>query len=197
MLSLEGRKNFIVDILKIGVWIVSQVEPIARFHLTTGVRLGTRNRHHITLQRDGILKEFSADRISNISMDSIKAVYDSRLPNVEQGHTNCTSITITSIGRRLSDAIAARIVTKEQVLLSVGQAVDQLHSIGIAHCDICTDNVFVDLQNNTVFLGDLEYCRPLHETPPIGIARGDSTAATARELDLIQLRHLSDELARL
>ena len=76
----------------------------------------------------------------------------------------------------------------------VQEAVRQLHSLGIAHCDICVDNVFVNVVGNVVFLGDLEYCQLLVNPPPIGIRRADSRARTAGELDLIQLDKFSDEL---
>ena len=64
----------------------------------------------------------------------------------------------------------------------------------MAHCDICVENIFVNLENNQVFLGDLEYCRPMEDAPPVGIRRGDPAARTARDLDTIQLEILRRDL---
>ncbi len=130
-------------------------------------------------------------------MDIIRTIYAAKLHNVEQGHVNCKSITITSVGRKLVDAITLQRVTKEDALDQITSAVAQLHSIGIAHCDICIDNVFVDVHNNVVFLGDLEYCQPKGDDPPRGIRRAHQGATTAEELDARQLETLTDELARL
>ena len=49
----------------------------------------------------------------------------------------------------------------EQVRLGL----DELHSIGLAHCDISVDNVLID-DNGVVFLGDLEYLTPVNEPAP-------------------------------
>ena len=124
-------------------------------------------------------------------------IYAAKLPNVEQGVMHINSITITTIGRRLKDAIYLHQVDKAGALEGARRAVEQLHAIGIAHCDICTDNIFVNIETNVVFLGDLEYCRPLGEAPPLYIRRGDPTARTAQELDIIQLAKLRLELAHL
>jgi hypothetical protein len=75
--------------------------------------------------------------------------------------------------------------------------VAQLHGIGMAHCDICVSLLFVSLETNTVFLGGLEYCRPVGEAPPAGIGANDPPARTAQELDKQQLARLTDELVLL
>ncbi len=130
-------------------------------------------------------------------LEIIRAIYNAKLPNVEQGIANCTSVTITTVGRRLCDVFRSGDLEKSFVLAQVQEAVRQLHSLGIAHCDICVDNVFVNLVGNVVFLGDLEYCQLIGDPPPIGIRRADSRSSTAGELDLIQLDKFSDELALL
>jgi hypothetical protein len=196
-LQLEERLKFIVDIFKIAIWIVSQTSPIQFFHLATNVRTQTRNGHHVTLMRDGIVKEFKLSSDRQIPMEIIRSIYNAKLPNVEQGTTNCTTITITTVGRRLRDVVRSGELEKSFVFAQVQEAVRQLHSLGIAHCDICVDNVFVNVVGNVVFLGDLEYCQLMINPPPIGIRRADSRARTAEELDLIQLERLSDELALL
>jgi len=73
--------------------------------------------------------------------------------NIEQGVTHNNAITITTIGRTLRDAIQYRGLDKAAALAGATRAVDQLRSIGMAHCDICVDN----RDTNVVFLGDLEY----------------------------------------
>jgi predicted unusual protein kinase regulating ubiquinone biosynthesis (AarF/ABC1/UbiB family) len=83
---------------------------------------------------------------------------------------------------------------KQAIQQQVGMGVNQLHANGFAHCDICVDNIFVDA-NNTVFLGDLEYCQLMIEPPPADIRRAEVGAQTAEALDNIQLQRLADEIA--
>eukprot|EP01031_Cornospumella_fuschlensis_P034644 gene34644-41951_t len=192
-----GRVEFISDIFKIAMWMDGQVKPINQFHLPPDVRMKTRNMHHITLKKEGLVKEFNHGQDYTAAITHIKAIYEAKLPNVEQGVTNCTSITITTIGRRLRDAIHLHGLKKAVALAGATSAVAQLHEIGMAHCDICVDNIFVNLDTNVVFLGDLEYCRPMENVPPVDIRRGDSAARTAQELDELQLARLQDELALL
>jgi hypothetical protein len=193
--TMLARLQFIVDIFKIAIWIVSQVPPIQQFHLVSDVRLRTRNGHFVTLRANGILKEFRD--VKRIPMEIIKIIYDTKLPNVEQGSVNCSSITITSIGWQVADALRLGIVTKEAVLARSHDAVHQLHSLGYAHCDICLDNIFVNVDTNAVFLGDLEYCRPLDEAAPEGLRRSNMSAKTACALDILQLEKLAEEIVRL
>ena len=88
----------------------------------------TRNGHFITLTADGIFKEFK--NAQHIPMEIIKNIYEAKLPNVEQGFVNCSSITITSIGRRVADTLRLSIVTKQAVLEQSRDAVSrQLHSL--------------------------------------------------------------------
>jgi len=190
-----GRVEFICDIFKIAMWIQGQVKPIAQFHLPPDVRMQTTNKHHITLKKDGLVKEFYHGQDYTAAIAHIKRIYEAKLPNVEQGFTNCTSITITTIGRRLRDAIHLHGLDKKAALDGAACAVRQLHAIGMAHCDICVDNIFVNLDTNVVFLGDLEYCRPMGDGPPVDIRRYDTAARTAKELDDLQLAKLQDELA--
>jgi len=122
-----GRKNFIVDIFKIARWIFSQTSPHNEpFHLPPAVRQKTRNNHHVTLLKDGLLKEFSRHSLNRINFDIIRKVYEAKLPNVEQGIKNGTSITISRVGRRLRDAMRSSSdrVSKEFVVASVTQAIN-------------------------------------------------------------------------
>lgn len=195
--ELPGRVDFIVDIFKLILWILSQTEPTEGSHLIPDVRKKTRNGHHITLLEEGILKEFDEHKLHNIQIATIGAIYALNLPNVEHGRVNCKSITITRVGSRLRDALRTRHMDKRSVLDQVTLGIGQLHTNGYAHCDICVDNIFVDSQEDggRVFLGDLEYCRRKDEKPPADIRRADPKAKTAEELDLLQLEKLSDELA--
>ena len=89
----------------------------------------------------------------------------------------------------LETALVSRGLEKLAVL-------DQVrHKIGYAHCDIFIDNIFVD--DNVVFLGDLEYCRPRDDPAPAGLRRSSERAQTAEQLDIIQMEQLKDELSRI
>jgi hypothetical protein len=195
--DLTGRVDFIVDIFKILIWILSQTEPTEGFHLVPDVRAKTRNGHHITLQVEGILKKFGEHKLHNIQMAIIGSIYTLNLPNIEHGRINCKSVTITRVGSRLRDAVRVRRMDKSSIFAQVTSGVHQLHANGYAHCDICVDNIFVDSQEDggTVFLGDLEYCRRKDEKPPADTKRADPKAKSAEELDMLQLEKLKDELA--
>jgi len=195
--DLRCRVDFIVDIFKILIWILSQTEPTEGSHLIPDVRRKTRNGHHITLLEEGIFKEFDEHKVSNINLGIISSIYALNLPNIEHGRVNCKSVTITRVGSRLRDAMRVRHMDVRAVFDQVKFGIEQLHANGYAHCDVCVDNIFVDSQEDggAVFLGDLEYCRGIAEEAPTDIQRADSRANTAGELDLIQLEKLKDELA--
>jgi hypothetical protein len=196
--ELRGRVDFVVDLFKLIIWILSQTEPTEGLHLIPDVRTKTRNGHHITLLQNGLLKEFDKNKVANIKMNIIGSIYEAKLPNVEHGTVNCTSVTITRVGSRLRDAMRVRSsLDFTRVFNQVQQAIEQLHAIGYAHCDICVDNIFVDSEDEggAVFLGDLEYCCRIQDKPPTGIRRADSKAKTAQQLDKIQLQKLQDEIA--
>ena len=195
VLVFEERLRFIVDIFKIAIWIVSQKSPFQLFRLVTNVRMQTRNKHHVTLTREGIVKEFYHESDRHIPFDMFRTIYNAKLANVEQGVVNDNTVTITRVGRLLRDVVRSGELEKSFVFAQVQKAVKQLHSLGIAHCDICVDNVFVNVVDNVVFLGDLEYCQSMINPPPINIRRADCKANTAEELDWIQLGKFRDELA--
>ena len=114
------------------------------------------------------MKEYHCEKLARINMQIISNVYTARLINVEHGRTNFT-FTTTSVGWQLVDALRANTVTKDNALVQIAAAVDQLHGIGVAHCDICVKNIFVSLDDSRIFLGDLEYCQDMHLPPPVGI----------------------------
>jgi len=70
-----------------------------------------------------------------------------------------------------------------------------LHGLGVSHCDICVDNVFVDFEGDTVFLGDLEYVQDCESPAPTGLRRSDSRATNGSELDILQLIAFKDEIS--
>ena len=195
VVDLAGRVDFIVDIFKLVVWILSQIEPIERFHLVPDVRRRTLNGHHVTFLRAGIYKEFHRSKLSKINMEAIRSVYAFKLDNVETGTANGKTITITRVGARLKDALRDGRVNPGRAYDDICRGVTQLHARGYAHCDICVDNIFFDEDSSCAFLGDLEYCRPKTESPPCGLRRGHADARTAEELDNIQLIALKDEIA--
>jgi len=199
VLEISSRVEFISDIFRILLWVISQVNPVDRFHLPPGVRTRTRNGHHITLLENGILKEFDRNKLSQIEMDAIRTIYSLQLPNVEWGTVNGVSITISRVGSTLSDAIRVRHLNRDNVFEQVSRGVAQLHANGFAHCDICVDNIFVDNleEGGQVFLGDLEYCCGKDRKPRSDTRRADARAKTAEELDNIQLIKLKDKLASL
>jgi hypothetical protein len=194
--EMAGRVEFISDLFKMVIWMLSQGQPLERFHLVPGVRKQTPNGHHVTLTESGLLKEFKPDRLPHMQL--LKQLYAFKLPNVEWGETNCTSVTITRVGSRLRDVIESRGMGRDQVWEEVKLGVRQMHANGIAHCDICVDNIFVESveDGGKVFLGDLEYCRPVDAPAPTDLRRSDRRARTAAELDELQLEALKDGLAR-
>jgi hypothetical protein len=187
--SIHGRVELITDLFKILRWIMSQTEPIEGFHLVTGVRRKTTNRHHVTLLYTGLLKELDTHKLDQINLPLIGEIYALNLPNVEHGRINNNSITITRVGSRLRDAFRVRHMNHEVIYQQIQQGFEQMHACGYAHCDICLDNIFVDSIENggLVFIGDLEYCRRINEPPPTNIRRADESAKTAGQLDNIQL----------
>jgi hypothetical protein len=195
--ALTGRISFIQDLFKLMIWILSQTDPVERFHLVPGVRLKTRNGHHVTLNGNSLKKEFDRESLDRINMDIIRKVYELRLPNVEWGQCNCTSVTIERLGYRLRDVFQLRGFDRQTVFQQIELAVNQLHANGIAHCDLCVDNIFVEFESSTVFLGDVEYCCALDCPAPTHLKRSDPNANTAEDLDWRQLEKLTDELADL
>lgn len=197
--DINHRIRFVQDIFHICRWVVSQtVETTPILRLIPTMRVQTRNGHHVTFSSSGILKEFAHQALTRIRMDLIKKVYDAKLANVEHGVANHRSVTITRVGCRLADGLRSGIISKEKVLAEVAQAMNQLHALGLAHCDICCDNVFVDIEAPySAFLGDLEYLCPMNSSPPIGIKRMHEEADNAQSLDSLQYKTFIDELASL
>lgn len=196
--ELEGRRAFILDVFKLVCWMLTVRSSGSMSHLIPGVRVRTPNGHFITWNRAGLFKEFKQGSVPN--MDLIRRLYQADLANVERGTANCTSVTITSIGTRLTDAVRSGAVTsKADVVRQVRAAVEQIHSAGVAHCDICVENLFV-LDSGVILLGDLEYCTDLESAQLPEVRRmyvdreSGQAPTTAMELDANQLARLEEFL---
>ena len=173
-------------------------EPTDSFHLMTDMQTKTRAGNFITSNKCHLTKVFHTGDFS-AAVKHIDKVYAAKLPNVEQGMVHCTSITITQIGWRLEQAIRSHKLTQESAVNGVTQAVQQLHAIGLAHCDLSLENVFMDLISGTVFVGGLDRCRPLLDAPPTedDSVRAECSAGSAQDLDNILLKKLLEEIAEL
>ena len=136
--------------------------PHKSFHLVPSVRRRSPNGHHVTFTADGILKEFKS--INAQVFEYIRLVYEAKLLNVEWGRI-CgeKSILIMRLGVQLRTALANGSTTREVAIASVRAGLDQLHQLGLAHCDVKVGNVFVDF-NGVVFLDDIEYLTPVHSS---------------------------------
>lgn len=205
MNSFDGRISFIIDVAKICRWIVGVIGPNLKFHLVFNVRTETKNKHHITWCKDGLLKEFKrhnkryrvGGNVSQQSMTYIHHVHSLKLPNVEWGRPvggSDNAVMITRVGRRVIDAIRDG-VSKLDIYNGVVAGLQQLHAHGYAHCDISINNVFVD--DNGAFLDDLEYLTPVKDSPPHQTRiPANTNATTAEELDDLQLKSFALELQR-
>eukprot|EP01031_Cornospumella_fuschlensis_P034814 gene34814-42162_t len=110
--ELAGRRAFITDVFKVVCWM--------RTVRCSGCMA--------TLPPEGFVP----------NMDLIRRLYQADLPNVERGIANCSSVTITSIDIRVTDAVRSGVVAgKDDVVHQVRAAVEQIH------CDICVENLFV------------------------------------------------------
>jgi serine/threonine-protein kinase RIO1 len=207
MNSVDGRISFIIDIAKLCRWIVGVVRPNSKFHLVLNVRTETKNKHHITWCKEGLLKEFKrykktsrdGGNVSQQSMAYIHHIHALKLANVEWGRPVQGSehaVMITRVGRRVSDALRDGML-KQVIYDGVVAGVQQLHAHGFAHCDISISNVFID-DKGLAFLDDLEYLTPLKDPPPhkTRIPTG-SDVSTAEQLDYRQLETFSLELQSL
>ncbi|KAG9411156.1 hypothetical protein AC1031_016804 [Aphanomyces cochlioides] len=188
------RRDFVVDLFKILKWVFSIQEPNAFMHLVPHVRTATRNGHYVTWLKTGLVKELKAG--AEINMELIQRIYSTDLQHVERGICNHNSVTIISIGRPLRNALIDFEGKRQLIIDGVKKALEELHSIGVAHCNVRAANVFVLLSVRRVILGDLEYCRLL-DAPPPNVKRMHESCKTALELDNYQFGRFVDELAQM
>eukprot|EP01041_Mallomonas_annulata_P008162 gene8162-16779_t len=128
-------------------WVVTISGPASTdIHLVPGVRLGTTNGHHVRWVRDGLLNEFNCRKDLSVMLH-IKHVYEQKLLHVEWG---------VVIGE--NKLVITRV---EHIRL----ALEELHAIGLAHCDVFVKNVYYDKVTCCAFLADLEYLTPVNNAP--------------------------------
>eukprot|EP01041_Mallomonas_annulata_P006272 gene6272-12703_t len=165
--NLNGRISFIIDVIKLLRWVVTITGPASTdIHLVPGVRFETTNEHHVRWVRDGLLKEFNRRKDLSV-MSHIKHVYGQKLPHVEWGVViGQNKLLITRVGMRIQRAIMDELITKELAIEHIRLALEELHAIGLAHCDVFIENVFYDKVTCCAFLADLEYLTPLNEPAP-------------------------------
>ncbi len=92
-------------------------------------------------------------------------------------------------------AIRKNYIAKEQVIDNIRSALDELHNIGFAHCDLKLSNCFYDRDARCAFLDDLEYLTLLEESPP-DVRVSFPLPDTARELDELQFVEFVKEIRR-
>jgi hypothetical protein len=208
VLNVAERVRFLIDIVKLCRWIISVNAPNSKFHLLPGQKIKTSNGHSITWCKEGLLKEFQTltkrlrsgrgGDVSELSLGYINHVHSSRLPHVEWGYQPkglLNAVMITRIGRRLIDVVSDGTLTNERILEDVRAGLTELHDLGYAHCDIRLENLFVD--DNGVFLGDLEYLTPVKDPPPAHIDRSMPGSLTALEVDNKQFSEFIKKLVTL
>lgn len=200
--TLSDKVDFLVFLMKFLRFVVQIKKPNKCFHLVPGIRTKTRNGHHVTWTREGLVKEYGTLRSDN-QMNYIAEVYSAKLPHFEHGYVNSVELktsVATRVGRLLSSCISDRTISKEKAIQDVRLAVQELHELGYAHCDICLDNCLVDTSGSepTVFLDDLEYIRPLNEAPStnhnLRLLPGVECPTTSGGLDEEQLKTFELEI---
>jgi len=198
--TLSERCRFLCCWFNIICWVAQSNGPNRSFHLPYNVRIKTPNCHHVTWKGTHIIKEFKT--INPIRNERIQSVYSQEFPNVEWGKViSDNSIEIHRLGHRIQKYLhdGKGQLTKVHILEGVMAGLDQLHRMGLAHSDISIDNVFVDRDNDTVFINDLEYLCPLDDPPRPGYGHvsGGKTPKNAQELDDLQLDYFKFRLALL
>ncbi|RHX98832.1 hypothetical protein DYB25_013230 [Aphanomyces astaci] len=172
--TAECRHKFVVDVFKVLKWVDAIQKPYMMMHLLPQVRTKTSNAHYVTWLKKCLLKEFGEG--AAIDMAVVERIYNAPLEHV--------------------DALGEFQSKRDLIIDQVKQALEQLHSLGVAHYDVRVANVFVLLSDKRVILGDLEYCRPVDAAlPNIQGAPMNNQFKTAQKLDEHQFERFKDELA--
>ena len=180
-------------------WMASVVDPVSRFHLTPSVSRETPNHHLVTWCSRGILKEYHNPR--PLLIGRILEVYSHKLQHIEWGgavESNQNAILITRVADKLTAAIHAEKISREQTITHISLAVQELHLINLAHCDIVIDNVFVD-DAGVAFLGGLDYLTPVNDPAPWSTRwnPAENPDLTAAQLDTLLLSKFAADVMRL
>ena len=187
--DINIRIEFVRDLFKIARWIVSVRGPSAiGSGIVPNVRLKTRNGHHVTLTQKGLLKEFK--NVDTDRQQVMSIIYENKLPHVEHGECRNSKVAII---HRVGIPLEAKRYDYGTVVEHIRLALEELHNIGYAHCDVCKENVFYSTSDGVYFLGDLEYCRPAL-SPPRTDLRRYHPCATSEDLDMLQLEELKGTL---
>jgi hypothetical protein len=203
---LTERVRFIVDMFKVMRWMHSISEPNERYHLCPGIRMETRNHHHVIWTSQGLLKEYNHRINYTVQLNRINQIYNTvpKPLHVEYGYVNNNpsfpnSCMITRLGYMLTKENINRFrLTPDEVMKQVSKGLEELHAIGFAHCDVCIANVFID-SDGIVFLDDLEYLTSINDPPPhktrlpYGTNEGD--VVTALTLDTLQYQQFCNHVA--
>ncbi len=201
--DLSDRVSFLVDLMKVCRWMASITGSNSNFHLIPDVRSRTNNDHHITWTVEGIYKEFDHRRDMSQAVMYIDQVYTHVPPllHVEYGRViDSHSIMISRIGNRLTRSNMTKLgLTTVMVIAQVLLGLQELHNIGLAHCDVSVNNVFID-DGGVVFLNDLEYLTPINDPVPhytrlpVGVTADQ--VQNARHLDELQFQLFSADVYR-
>eukprot|EP01041_Mallomonas_annulata_P002305 gene2305-4486_t len=163
--TLGDRVRFIVDVMKLLRWVITITGPTSTdIHLFPDVRMKTTNGHHVTWLRDGLLKEFNSRKDLSVI-----------------------------VGITIREAKIKNLIISELVVEHIRLGLNELHAIGLAHCDVFIKNVFFDVENCCDFLSDLEYLTPVNDAPPNTRKLGREPT-TALELDEIQFEEFKSTL---
>jgi hypothetical protein len=203
--TVIGRVQFLEMLFKIMRWMSALMGPQSSFHLKPGIRIRTPNGHHVCWIKEGLIKEYNRKTMDNRQLNLIDHVYSHSpaLLHVESGRVvnhSKRECLITRLGHKLSSSTMARAhLSKDDLIQQVQNGLDELHSLGLAHCDLSLNNVFID-DAGVVFLDDLEYLSPLNDPPaivnPNRLPHGTVGASvkTAVELDNLQFQRFKSDV---
>ena len=173
----RDRVRLVEAVFKLARWMRGVSGPYgAGPSLPPGVAVQTPNGHSVIWEKDGIRKVYKTADPGRQAR--IRMVYGASLPHVERGMCrNGRTVVIQSVGvplDRKSPPPEADVVARD-----VAAALEELHSLGLAHCDVRRENVFFvsDSAGARYVLGDLEYLTPVDEpAPDVRLMWGPCTA---------------------
>lgn len=166
--------KFFVDLFKLLRWIGSVEGAAEQSHIPLFGEFQTPSNHCARLLQDGLHKWHHKDR--EVLYDVIERIYDAQLRHVERGKvirsaSGNNHLLITSIGQPLQTNPSSEANVRDRVISDIREGLNELHNLGIAHCDVRLTNVFwvVDSYSPSgrAVLGDLEFARPRQDSHPL------------------------------